>query len=517
MDSPQVNRSKTIVKNTLLLYSRMFVVLFISLFTSRLVLNILGVTDFGIYSVVGGIVVIFNVLSASLSESTSRFLSFSIGQKDIVKLRGYFHNAKFVYIILGVITFVVTIAIGLWLIDNKLLIPVERLNAARVVLVFSIFSFILKIHNIPYNALIISNERMAFFATFGIIEVLFKLINVLLLYLINYDHLIVFAVLSITEPIFNKVILTYYCKKNFSEVCRGRLIEFDKTLFNEMIHFAGWDMLGAVERILQDQGVNIVINLFCLPSINAARAISMQIKSAVTQFTANFQVAVNPQIVKSYATKDVDYLHFLIYRTSKFSFFLLLLFVCPIMAHTEFILSLWLGDVPEHAVLFVRLIMILVLSDTFYEILNQGAKATGNLKKFRIYTSAVSLLNLPVSYIFLSLGFIPEITVVITIALNIFVLITQLAILKGLIGINMRKFMVSVVFPSYTIGIAGIVFFMLTSDLDITSSLVWFVLHSLVCTSLLLICIYYCGLTSSERSFVATEVVKRIRKFVNRA
>lgn len=505
------NKTKRIAKNTLLLYSRMFIVLIVSLFTSRLILQILGATDFGIYSVVGGIVVIFNVLSASMSESTSRFFSYSIGKNDGKKLRGYFHNSKTVYILLGLITFLCSLIIGLLLINYKLKIPVERIYAAKIVLIFSTLAFVFKINNTPYTALIISNERMGFFASFGILEVFFKLFNVFILYIINLDHLIVYAALSLTEPVFNRIILSYYCNKNFANICKGKTIGLNKSLFREMIGFAGWDMLGAIERILQDQGVNIVINFFCLPAVNAARAIAMQIKNAVTQFTTNFQVAVNPQIVKTYAEGDREFMLSLIYRTCKFSFYLLLILICPIIAHTELILRLWLGKVPDHTILFVKLILILVLSDAFYEIMNQGAKATGDIKLFRILTSSVSILNLPISYFILSIGIKPEFTVIITILLNICVLLTQMLILKKKIGLDVVKFVKKVITPCYAIAIIFIPLCHYTGEV-FSKSYLEVIMHIVISSIFLIAFVYLVGITKGEKNFVFNIIKSRLNK-----
>ncbi len=489
----------------------MLVVLLVSLYTSRMVLQLLGVTDFGIYSVIGGIVVVFNVLSASMAESTSRFLSYSIGIGDAEKLRGYFHTAKFVYLLLGLVTFVISIVVGLWLISNKLTIPQPRIEAARIVLLCSVITFVIKISNTPYNAIIISHERMGFYATLGIVEVAFRLLSVLFLFYIDYDHLIAYALFTVLEPCVNKLLLKIYCYRQFYTVYKGKIVEYNRALFKDMINFAGWDMLGALERIMQDQGVNIIINFFCQPLVNSARAIAMQIRNAVVQFSTNFQVAVNPQIVKSYAEKDMDYMLKLIYKSCKFSFFLLLLIICPLITHTETILSIWLGQVPEHSVLFVRLVMIMILSDAYYEIMNQGAKATGNIKNFRIITSAVSLTNLPIAYYSLSCGLKPEFTICITIVLNVAVLITQLLILKKQIFINPKSFIKKVLLPNYSIASLCIFISLLSADIMKVSTFWQIALHMVLSTAISLLIVCFAGITKDERRVVMSFVQKKIR------
>ena len=494
-------KTKRVVKNALLLYTRMFFVLIVSLFTNRLILKQLGVTDFGIYSVVGGIVVLFNVLCASFSASTSRFYAFCLGRNDFETLRKYYLSSQSLHWILGAIIFVLAEVLGLLLINYKLNIPEIRLEAARYVLLFSTIAFGLQLTNVPYRAMLIAYERMNFFAIFGIFEVLFKLFNVFLLYFISYDHLVVFSFLTILQPLINNLILSIYCRKHFS-VCCGKRFGLDVAVIKKMGAFAGWDMLGAVERILQDQGINIVISCFCLPFVNAGRAVAVQVKTAITQFTSNFQTAVSPQITKSYAEANYSLLHFFILKTSKFSFFLLLILVCPVYLNSQYLLKIWLGDVPSYANVFVRYYMLLILSDAFYEIMNLAAKATGRLKTYRIATSAVSLVNAPLAYLLLSYGMKPEYTVLQISIINILVFVVQLYFMDKLIKLNCLVFVRKVLLPCIVVG--GVVFvalqyighmFMVVSLIELIESCMLSLLISLLVILLL-------GLTSSERKFI---------------
>lgn len=509
-------RAKRLAKNVVFLYIRMFVVLLVSLYTSRLVLSVLGVDDYGIYGVVGGIVVLFNILSASFSESTSRFFAFELGQNNIYALVNNFFAAKRIHFILGLIILVLSVIAGLWLIDSQLRLPVGRIFAAKCVLIFSIIAFVIKLNSVPYRALIIAYEKMNFFAVFSLVEVLIRLINVYVLQIIPYDHLIIYGILSVIEPIITFFVLLKYCKGNFLRHFNISSSEVDTSTIKAMSKFAGWDMLGAVERILQDQGVNILINMFFLPSINAARGIAYQVKNAVLQFSNSFQIAANPQITKSFAGNDLSYMHNLLFRVCKFSFFLLLIVVIPLLAHTYFWLSIWLKDVPNHAVLFVKLILIMVLADAFYEILNQGAKATGKLKKFRIVTSSISLLNVPISYIILSLGFFAEMTVVVSIVLCIGVLIAQLCVLQHLINLSIKSFVTSVIIRTYPIAMLFVIWTFIYPFIIRVETIGTILGHITVLCVLLAICIYCYGMTKSERLFLRQLINSKINVFLKK-
>lgn len=502
MDSQKSNRSKRLAKNIAFLYIRMFIVLLITLYTSRLVISTLGVNDYGIYGVVGGIVVLFNILSASFSESTSRFLAFEIGRNNISALLNDFISAKKLHFILGIVIFILSIIVGLWLVEFKLQVPADRLFAAKCVLVSSILAFVIKLNTIPYRALIIAYEKMNFFAIYSLVEVLIRLINVYVLLIIPFDRLIIYGILSIIEPVVTFIVLLIYCKYKFLDYLTISSYNTNSKAMIDMAKFAGWDMLGAVERILQDQGVNILINMFFLPSINAARGIAFQVKNAVLQFSTSFQVAANPQITKSYADNDLYYMHNLMLRVCKFSFFLLLIIVIPLLAHTYFWLSIWLKEVPDHTVLFVQLVLIMILADAFYEILNQGAKATGKLKKFRIITSSVSLLNVPISYVILSLGFSAEMTVVVAIVLCIGVLIAQLCTLRSLINFPIIDFVTSVILKTYPIAILFVVWILVYPLIIHINTIGTILGHTTILCILLVICIYYYGMTKKERNFL---------------
>lgn len=514
MNVQDTGRTKRLAKNVAFLYIRMLIVLLVSLYTSRLVLSTLGVDDYGIYGVVGGIVVLFNILSASFSESTSRFFAFELGKNNISGLLNNFHNAKKMHFILGIIIFLLSIIVGLWLIEYQLQVPVKRLFAAKCVLVSSIIAFVIKLNTIPYRALIIAYEKMNFFAVFSLIEVLIRLINVYVLLIIPYDRLITYGTLSVIEPIITFFVLSTYSKRNFLSKFSLSISPISSKAMRDMAKFAGWDMLGAVERILQDQGVNILINIFFLPSINAARGIAFQVKNAVLQFSTSFQIAANPQITKSYADNDLYYMHNLMLRVCKFSFFLLLIIIIPLLAHTYFWLSIWLKEVPDHTVLFVQLILIMILTDAFYEILNQGAKATGKLKKFRIITSSISLLNIPISYVILSLGFSAEMTVVVAIVLCSCVLIAQLCVLRSLIKFPIGLFFKSVILRTYPIAILFIIWILIYPLIIHINTIGKILGHITILCILLGICIYYYGMTKNERIFLKQFINQKVTLFL---
>lgn len=433
----------------------MFVALIVSLYTSRVVLDALGVEDFGIYNVVGGIVVMFNIVSGAFSQSTVRFYSFELGLNDEKGLFALYYNSKSIHLFLAIGVFLITLVAGLFLIDNNLVIPEQRIFAAKVVLLTSTMSFSIKLITVPSKALVIAKESMDFYALTGILEVLLKLFVALYLTHCQYDRLEAYSVLLLLEPVILYILFGLYCRrlnKNFDFLT----YQVDKKLIRKLASFAGWDSLGALERIVLDQGINILINTFFNPAVNAARGIAFQVKNAVVQFSTNFQVATSPQITKSFAEKDLEYMHTLINRACKFSFYLLLLPIVPLIAYADEILSLWLKEVPEHTTIFVQLSLIYILIDSSYEILCQGAKASGNLRKFRVLTCILSLINLPLSYLFLNRGAGAEMTMYISCLIGFFVQLLQLSILRNLIGLSMIRFIKEITIKCYTIAIVCI-------------------------------------------------------------
>lgn len=344
--------NKRIARNTLLLYFRMLFLMIISLYTSRIVLNALGVEDFGIYNVAGGVVAMFSILSGSLSAAISRFITYELGKNNILKLKVIFSSAITIQIGLGIVIVFFAETIGIWFLNTQMNIPIERMVAANWVLQFSIITFIINLISVPYNAVIIAHEKMSAFAYISIFEAIGKLLIAYLITISPIDKLIFYAILMCVVAIAIRLLYGYYCKRHFDE-CRFHFI-WNKQIFQQIFSFAGWNFIGASSAVLRDHGGNIIINLFCGPTVNAARGIAFQVNNAIQGFVSNFMTALNPQITKSYAVKNYTYMMTLIFQGARLSFYMLLLLSLPIIINTHYLLTLWLNTVPEHTVLFVR-------------------------------------------------------------------------------------------------------------------------------------------------------------------
>lgn len=311
--------NKRIVRNTGMLYIRMLLTMTVSLYTSRVVLNTLGVVDFGIYNVVGGVVLMFSFLNSSMSSATQRFLSIELGKQDYLQLKKVFSMSVNIHAIIAIAIFILAETIGLWFLNARLVIPADRIVAANWVYQFSIFAFMLTIMNVPYNATIIAHERMKVYAYVSIIEVFLKLTIVVVLVFSGFDKLKLYSLLVFVVSIIVWIIYKVYCKRNFHET--SYIYFWEKSLYKTLINYAGWNLFGNIAGVTFNQGINIMLNLFFGPTINAARSIAYQINSAVSGFVSNFQIAMNPQIVKSYALEDLKYMHQLIFQGAKYSFF----------------------------------------------------------------------------------------------------------------------------------------------------------------------------------------------------
>lgn len=425
-----IEDTKRIAKNTVLLYGRMLFGMVVSLYTSRVVLDTLGVVDYGIYGVVGGFVTMFSLFSNSLSAAVSRFLTFELGKGDKERLSNAFSTSLLIHIVLAIVVFIFTETIGVWFVNNKMTISADRMIAANWVLQASVISFMFGLFSVPYNASIVSHEKMSAFAYIGILDIILRLIVVLFVAHSSwiFDKLIVYAVLIVAVSILLQCIYLFYCRKHFAE-CRIR-VHFDKDFWKDISSFAGWNFIGCTAGILKEQGVDILLNLFVGPVLNAARSIAVSVNRAVSGFVGNFMTALNPQITKSYAVGDLQYAHFLVERGSRFSFYILLFFALPVLFETEFLLEVWLKKYPDHTLNFVRLVLILSLVDSLSYTLMTLQNATGNIRNYQLVVGGILLLNFPLSYLCLKFELQPESTYVIAIIVAILCLIARLLFLR---------------------------------------------------------------------------------------
>lgn len=343
--------NKRIAKNTILLYGRMLLLMAISLFTSRVILNVLGVVDYGVYNVVGGIVTMFGFLNSSMASATQRYITFALGKGDELQLQKVFSTALQIHTLIAGVVVLLGEIVGLWFLYNKMQVPPDRMEAAFWVLQSSIVSSAVMIVSVPYNAAIIAHEKMSAFAYISIVEAALKLIIVYLLLIFSVDKLILYAFLILGVQVTIRFCYSIYCKRHFFETKYRRICE--KSLLKEMGQFAGWSMFGNLSAVLFNQGVDMMLNVFFGPVVNAARAVAVQVQGAIRQFVTNFQVALNPQITKTYAQDDLANMHQLMFRSARFSFYLLFLISLPVLFETDFILKTWLKK---------RFLMILLFS-----------------------------------------------------------------------------------------------------------------------------------------------------------
>lgn len=494
------DNNKRIVKNTLMLYFRMMLTMLVTLYTSRVVLNVLGVEDFGIYNVVGGVATMFSFLNAAMASGTQRFLSYELGRNDLDQYKMTFGATLTIHIALALTIFLVAQTIGVWFLNNHLNIPLERMEAAQWVFQFAVLSALISVIQIPYNASIIAHEEMGVYAYVSIFEVSLKLAMVILLSWIGFDKLKLYAMLMFSVTFVIAVFYKSYCKRKFSE-CNYSFL-WDKSLYYELVSYGGWNLFGNLAVVGFTQGINILLNIFFGPAVNAARAIASQVGHAIRLFVTNFQLAVNPQIVKYYASNEKERMINLVFQSSRYSFFLLLIISLPVYMEADSILRLWLKIVPDYTVIFCRLIITNSLIDCVSGSLMIAAQATGVIKKYQAVVGSVLLLNLPASYIFLYKGFPPEITAYVSITLSIFALIFRLHILRGLINLSVRQFLRSVVAISVVVTLlASLLPFVVVSLLPV--SLIRLILTTVVSLSCSLLAIYFCALGQAEKQFAS--------------
>lgn len=433
-----INRGARIAKNTLMLYVRMFVLMLVGLYTSRVVLEALGETDFGIYSVVGGVVAMFTIISGALNSSVQRFITFEMGKGPDAQLNKVYSTAVTIQLILAAIIVIIAEPAGLWFIRNEMTISPDRIPAAEWVLHFSLLAFVVNLMSVPQMASITAHEKMSAYAYIGIIDGLLRLGTALLIMYSRGERLVQYAALMALTVIVVRAAYGIYCRKHFEE-CRYRPI-FDKKLIGEMFSFAGWNFVGVTSGVLRDQGGNILVNLFSGPAVNAARGMAVQLNGAVQGFVTNFMTAVNPQITKSYASGEHGYMFSLVRRSSRMSFYLLLMLVLPLVLNTEIVLGIWLKDVPAHTTLFVQLFLIFALSESLSNPMITAMLATGKIRNYQLVVGGIQLLNIPISYVLLRLGAEPEVTVVVAIALSQVCLFARMLMLSRATGFPIGEF-----------------------------------------------------------------------------
>ena len=513
MQNHTSDNNKRIAKNTLLLYFRMLFMMVVSLYTSRVILNALGVEDFGIYNVVGGVVAMFSVISGSLSAAISRFITYELGKGDQSKLNKIFSASVTIQLLLSLIIVVLIESVGVWFLNAKMTIPEARMTAANWVLQFSIITFVINLISVPYNAAIIAHERMSAFAYISILEAVCKLAIAFLIIVSPMDKLIFYAILMCAVSLIVRFTYGYYCKGHFTE-CTYHF-HWNKEILKQMFGFAGWNFIGASSAVLRDQGVNIVINIFCGPAVNAARGISSQVNSAIMGFVQNFMTALNPQITKSYASGDREYMLTLIFQGARLSFYMLLLLSLPVILNAHYVLQLWLRNVPNHTELFVQLILICAMCESLSNTMITAMLASGKIKKYQIVVGGLQIMNLPLSYICLRLGCMPESVLIVAICISQCCLFARLYMLRGLIGLSAIKYMKRVYFNVVLVAFLSLIVPGIMSRY-MEESFVSFIFTSLVAMICTIAVEFYVGCNQRERAFVISKVGKMAQKIKRR-
>jgi O-antigen/teichoic acid export membrane protein len=510
------NRDKTrrIAKNTLLLYVRMIFTMLVSLFTSRIILNILGIEDYGIYNVVGGVVTMFSVFTISLSAAISRFITFELGQNNKERLSVIFSTSVNLLLLLSLIVVLAIEVVGVWFLNVKLNIPASRIDAANWVMQCSIIIFVLNLVSVPYNASIIAHERMGAFAYISILEVALKLVVAYSLYISSLDKLKTYAVLLVSVALVIRLVYGLYCRRHFSE-CKYRMV-YDKSFLKEMGRFTGWNLMGSGVYIFNTQGVNIITNLFFGVSVNAARGIAMQVDGIIKQFVTNFTTALNPQITKSYASDNMDYMFTLVCKGAKYSYFLMFFFVVPFIYETNLILKLWLNNVPEYAPLFLRLTVIGTLCDILGNSTANAAWATGNVRRYYIYVGSVGCLVFPLSYLAFACGLPAYASYLIFIFIYVILIFIKLYIIKGLINFPIGKFNKEVLMRIIPVSVLafllpGVFYF------NMNASFLRLLLVALSSTLSIVVCGYIVGLEPSERKMITCKLYALIGNKIKKA
>lgn len=454
---PQGNTTR-IAKNTVILYFRMLFLMLIGLYTSRIILKTLGVADYGTYNLVGGVVSMFTILTSSLSSAISRFITFELGKGNVDRLKRVFCTAVNVQVILGLIVIFFTETIGVWFLNTHLQIPSDRMVAANWVLQCAIASFVLGLLMVPYNATLIAHENMNIFAYISILEAVLKLAIVFALYISPYDKLITYAVLLFTVSCLIRWIYAFYCKRHYEE-CIYHYV-YDKPLMKEMTGFAGWNFLGDGSWILNNYGVNILLNIFFGPVIglvlNAARGIATQVDHIVQSFVNNFMTALKPQITKSYAAGNLEYMHKLIFAGAKYSFFLMMFFAIPICLETELILKLWLDVVPDYAVVFVQLTLLSSMCVVIGNTLITSVFATGKIRNYELVMGLMALSNFPITWIAFKMGASPVAAYIIYFCVYFTMIFVRLYMVKDLIQMSAWMYVREVFLRVLVVGVISL-------------------------------------------------------------
>lgn len=437
--------AKRVMKNTISLYLRMILLTIISLFTVRIVLSVLGEEDYGLYNVVGGFVSMFSFISGTLTIASQRYFAICLSTDDWDKLKKTFSINLIIYIFLGIVILVLAETVGLWFVKNVLVIPAERMTAAVLVYQFSIVNFLVVLLVAPFLALLVADENLKMYSILSVLEGILKVAIVYLLYVSNFDKLVTYAaLLCFTSTVINSVYIIY-CIRQYPKLKFGFYTDWKE--YASVFSFLNWNLIGAIASVVKSQGVNIIINIFFGGVVNAARAIAYQVSTVITSFSQNFMKAIDPQITKTYALgNDKNWMR-IIYIASKLSYFLLFIISVPLILNMEYVFSLWLGEYPQHTIIFTVLVIVDALVLAITDPIFTAVQATGKVKLYQILVGGCNLLNLPIAYILLVQSANPVIPFVVAIGVSLLMCIGRLYTFKKVYDFSIVNYVLNVYVP----------------------------------------------------------------------
>ena len=512
MSQDNLANNKRLAKNTIALYFRTIILMLVSLYTSRVILAELGVEDYGVYDVVGGAIAMFGVVSGSIANAISRYITFELGKGNKERLKEVFVASVNIQIGIGVLVIILGETIGTGFLNSYMNIPEGRMYAANWVLQCSLFAFVINLLSLPYNACIIAHERMTAYAYIGIFDAVLRLAIVLVLPFIAYDKLIIYSILVVVAALIVRIVYSFYCNSHFEE-CHYKY-NLNKGLIREMAGFSGWQFLANTCWIVNNQGVNILSNLFFGVTINAARGIASQVGGAVMQFVNNFMTALNPQLVKSYAQGEQERFFSLICRGAKFSYYLLLIFALPVLFETDYLLRLWLKEVPDYSVFFVRLSIIASMANMLGNTGVAACMATGDLRRYTIIISSVGFSVFFLTWLAFYFGYGPEFAYYIFIVIYLIIIFVRLYVMIDLIKFPPMLYIKEVLVPIIPVTVVSQILPMFIALMAIESPFVRFLITSLACLIGSCASIYAIGLSKMERRHlmdIAKNKIKRIK------
>ena len=505
------SKNKIIVRNTIFLTVRMLFVLCISLYTSRVLLQVLGVEDFGIYNVIAGFVSMFAFLNTSMTNANQRFYSFELGKSGTDGANRVYNTSLAIQLCLAVIIVVLTETFGLWYLYEKMVIPPDRLNAAFWVFQFSVFSMIFLLFQIPYSACVVAHEKMDFVALAGIIDAILKLLIAITLPYVNADQLIIYGSLILLTSVVHWGLYFFYGRKHFVELKFHRGIH--KDLFKNMLSFSAWNFFGSFAFVMREQGVNMVLNLFFGPIVNAARGIAYQVSGAIKGLVHNITSASRPQMVQSYAEGNVDRTINIMFSISKLVYLAMLCIALPVMLEVDYVLKIWLGDlVPQHTGNFIILVIVASLIKTFHPMTSHIVHATGKIKSFQIVNGVIDLSVVPIAYLFCKLGYSPESVFTLYIIINIVIQIICWNILQSLVDkFSTMQYIWKVIFPLCIITLLSLLL-PLYAHLNMESSFIRLCVVTVLSVLSTVVFTFYVGLNKTERNVVVSYILKLHKK-----